>query len=404
MARGIFVVTFLLVIFHLVFAQECPSGTPDGCQCQNRIFNCSGLNLNTIPAVSLQNFDVFDFSYNSLQEITSNTFTNVPLQRIILKNNLITMIQPGAFDDLNQLTSINFEQNSLSTLDQTGFNLVSGLTELLLNGNPFDCSNAANAWLKGWLASSSDSPVLTGECSGTPGTIFEAIDALAEPASALFSFEQLDYRVAEDAGVAEVVVTRTGIVGTIVQFDVTVTSGTALEGQDFAPTAGSTHTMLEGQTRVGIDILLIDDPIIETDESFTVSITIESRGEANMGTVVDGTTRVTIQDNDSPVPTMVSTTASTIPSPTASTQAQDETTNPVAMMTTAGQSPQPTTNAVNVAAIVVPIILITVIVAVIAGYLWYRQTRTINKATTAGVRYAAVQNRGKVYSDVTAKA
>ncbi|XP_063951170.1 uncharacterized protein LOC129254021 isoform X1 [Lytechinus pictus] len=403
MARGIFVVTLFLVIFHLVFAQECPSGTPDGCQCQNRIFNCSGLNLNTIPAVSFQNFDVFDFSYNSLQEIPSNTFTNVPLQRIILKNNLITMIHPGAFDNLNQLTSINFEQNSLSTLDQTGFNLVSGLTELLLNGNPFDCSNAANAWLKGWLASS-NSPVLTGECSGTSETIFEAIDALAEPASALFSFEELEYRVAEDAGVAEVVVTRTGIVGTIVQFDVTFTGETALEGQDFAPTVGSTHTMLEGQTRVGIDILLIDDDIIETDESFTVSITIESRGEANMGTVVDGTTRVTIQDNDSPVPTMMSTTTSTTRSPTASTQAEDETTNPVVMMTTASQSPQPNTNAVNVAAIVVPIILISVIVAVIAGYLWYRQTRTINKATTAGVRYAAVQNRGKVYSDVTAKA
>nr|XP_054770199.1 uncharacterized protein LOC129278020 [Lytechinus pictus] len=210
----------------------------------------------------------------------------------------------------------------------------------LLNGNPFDCSNAANAWLKGWLASSSDSPVLTGECSGTSETIFEALDALAEPASALFSFEELEYRVAEDAGVAEVVVTRTGIVGTIVQFDVTVTGDTALGGQDFAPTAGSTHTMLEGQTRVGIDILLIDDPIIETDESFTVSITIKSRGEANMGTVVDGTTRVTIQDNDSPVPTMMSTTASTIRSTTASTQAENETTNPVVMMTTAGQSPK----------------------------------------------------------------
>eukprot|EP00057_Strongylocentrotus_purpuratus_P018659 XP_011673133.1 PREDICTED: uncharacterized protein LOC100887883 isoform X4 [Strongylocentrotus purpuratus] len=275
--------------------------------------------------------------------------------------------------------------NGLSILEQTGFNLLTSLTELLLAGNPVDCSNDANAWLKSWMVTA-DSSVLTGDCSST-GTISDALDSVAEPSAAVFSFEKAEYSALESAGVATVTVSRRGIVGTRVDFD-------------------PRHTMLTGQTRMDLDILLIDDAEMEIDESFMVTIAIEARGEANMGTIgTYGTTTVIILDNDSPVQTTSSPVATTS-NPESSTQAKGEPTDPGMMMTTddLNQSPQPNTKSVNVAAIVIPIVLIMVIIAVIAGYIWYRRTRTINKETTAGVRYAAVQNRGKVYADVTAKA
>ncbi|XP_011673131.2 uncharacterized protein LOC100887883 isoform X2 [Strongylocentrotus purpuratus] len=383
----IYLVTLLLVIFHLVSSQECPSGTPDGCRCQNRVFNCSGLGLNNMPTSlsSLSNFDVIDLSNNDLVNVPLGAFQNLPVQRIILKNNAITEIRPGGFDNLNLLTSINLEMNGLSILEQTGFNLLTSLTELLLAGNPVDCSNDANAWLKSWMVTA-DSSVLTGDCSST-GTISDALDSVAEPSAAVFSFEKAEYSALESAGVATVTVSRRGIVGTRVDFGVMVSDGVAVVNYDFVAPVDPRHTMLTGQTRMDLDILLIDDAEMEIDESFMVTIAIEARGEANMGTIgTYGTTIVIILDNDSPVQTTSSPVATTS-NPESSTQAKGEPTDPGMMMTTddLNQSPQPNTKSVNVAAIVIPIVLIMVIIAVIAGYIWYRRTRTINKETTAGI-------------------
>lgn len=73
----------------------------------------------------------------------------------------------------------------------------------------------------------------------------------------------------------------------------------AVVNYDFVAPVVPRHTMLPGQTRMDIDILLIDDDEMEIDESFMVTIAIEARGEANMGIVGPyGTTTVIIQDSE----------------------------------------------------------------------------------------------------------
>lgn len=106
------------------------------------------------------------------------------------------------------------------------------------------------------------------------------------------SFADAEYAVDEDSGVLEIEVTRAEGAGTsTVNF--TVTEGSATAGADYVAENGSV-TFAEGEDTQTITVTINDDPDIEIDETFVV--TLSDPVEATLGEVP--ATTVTIRVND----------------------------------------------------------------------------------------------------------
>ncbi|XP_071486375.1 uncharacterized protein [Diadema antillarum] len=397
------VLSFLLVL-QRASSQACPANTPSGCRCENRVFNCSGVGLREIPLslssiATSTDYDVIDLSDNNLVSVPTEAFKLLAnIQSIILARNQITTVSPGAFDVLASLTTVNLQANSLTTLQQTSFNLVQSLQNIYLDDNSIACDSGIH-WLRTWMDTLTVSSSLTGDCvSG--GTISSYVSAQTVDGTATVSFEEADFSASEGDGVAAVVIVRTGMTSNQIRYDLTSSDGSAVANVDFIPPASS-QLLLEGQTRATVEIQLIDDSDIEADETLTVSLSITQRGEGNQAVVgALSSATVTILDNDAtPKPT-------TTPKPE-TTPIKPEPTSTPSMTTPMTTKPQGTAKSisagVNPAAIVVPILLVLVIIGALVAFYIYRQ-RQVTPKTTAGVRYAAVQNKGKVYGDVTVKA
>ncbi|MCF8223015.1 MAG: hypothetical protein K9J25_07685 [Bacteroidales bacterium] len=100
----------------------------------------------------------------------------------------------------------------------------------------------------------------------------------------------------EGSGVVQVEVQMTAILGTDVDFNFTVSGGTATGGATDYTIAASPGTVLSGNTTAFIDITLTDDTDIETDETIILEISGIASGDASPGTVLTHT--VTVNDND----------------------------------------------------------------------------------------------------------
>jgi len=102
--------------------------------------------------------------------------------------------------------------------------------------------------------------------------------------------------VSETAGTLTLTVTRSNGLAGAVTVDYIAENGTAVSGADFSPASGTlTWTQSEGGSK-SITVNLINDTTVETDETFTVTLS-NPQGGAGLGT---STVAVTLQSEDIP--------------------------------------------------------------------------------------------------------
>ncbi|MGH9084060.1 MAG: beta strand repeat-containing protein [Acidimicrobiales bacterium] len=123
-----------------------------------------------------------------------------------------------------------------------------------------------------------------GDASGT-GTILN--DDGPPP-----SLSIADVAVDEDAGVATLTVTLSGIASQPVSVDLATTDGSAGEPDDYAAVA-ETVTIPSGETTATTDVTIVDDTADEAAETFTATLTT-----ARNASIGDGAATVTITDDD----------------------------------------------------------------------------------------------------------
>ncbi len=122
------------------------------------------------------------------------------------------------------------------------------------------------------------------------------------PSGAVLGTIQLSaatFTVGEGQGGVDINVTRTGGTGSAV-VDFTTSSGTASDRSDFTPVF-RTLTFAPGETSKTVRILIIDDVSIESDETFTVSLS----GVVGSTLGAPSNAVVTITDNDSSPPSAI---------------------------------------------------------------------------------------------------
>ena len=134
-----------------------------------------------------------------------------------------------------------------------------------------------------------------GASLGTPDTALVTIKS--EDAGGLVKFSAAAYRFTEGAGNVSVTVVRTGGTASDVTVDYTVTGGTAAAGADFAALSG-TLTFAAKQTTATIPVTILQDPLAEGNESFTLTLGNPQGGAARAAPSV---TTVTIVDDEAVV-------------------------------------------------------------------------------------------------------
>jgi hypothetical protein len=115
---------------------------------------------------------------------------------------------------------------------------------------------------------------------------FHSLAVVAPPATV--TCDQASQSVAENAGPAQVTVTRGGNVANTASVHYARTSGTATPGADFTLDAG-TLTFAPGQTSRTIPVTIVDDAVMEPDE--TIVITLSAPGP---GVVLGAQTATTV--------------------------------------------------------------------------------------------------------------
>jgi hypothetical protein len=103
----------------------------------------------------------------------------------------------------------------------------------------------------------------------------------------------LDTNVSEDAGLINVTVTRTGGSDGAASVNYATADGTALAGSDYTATNGTLNWADGNAAPKTIQIQILDDAVIESQESFGVQLS-----GVTGATIADGTATVVIFDND----------------------------------------------------------------------------------------------------------
>jgi hypothetical protein len=109
-------------------------------------------------------------------------------------------------------------------------------------------------------------------------------------------FAASSYRRNEDAGTATLIVQRTTSTVGAVSVKYATTAGTAAAGSDFQTTSG-TLNLADGVSSATISVPLVTDAVIESDETFTVTLSAPTGG-ATLGTPSSAT--VTLANDDHP--------------------------------------------------------------------------------------------------------
>ena len=104
------------------------------------------------------------------------------------------------------------------------------------------------------------------------------------------------YRRNEDAGTATLIVQRTTSTVGAVSVKYATTAGTAAAGSDFQTTSG-TLNLADGVSSATISIPLVTDAVIESDETFTVTLSAPTGGAT---LVTPSTATVTLANDDHP--------------------------------------------------------------------------------------------------------
>ena len=130
---------------------------------------------------------------------------------------------------------------------------------------------------------------------------------IADNDTAVVTIAATDATAAEpgDDGQFTVTLSNPSDTDTVIRYTV---SGDANAGNDYAPVAG-TVTILANSTTATIDVRVLDDNILEDNESVTVTLTTITSGDANIRLGGAKSDTVTITDDDTAVVTIVATDA-----------------------------------------------------------------------------------------------
>lgn len=117
---------------------------------------------------------------------------------------------------------------------------------------------------------------------------------------AVFQFRSGEFRVSESVLNAVVVIENVGNTAESGILSVNVADGTAVSGEDYAPTAGLRVSFSAGDASKEVTFPIIDDDVIESDETIQLSLRLlgPSRPSATIGSV--GSATILIIDNDVP--------------------------------------------------------------------------------------------------------
>lgn len=114
-----------------------------------------------------------------------------------------------------------------------------------------------------------------------------------EPTPGIVQFSAAEYSVAENGGLATILVQRVGATQGAVSVDFAVTDGTAVNGQDYTATTG-TVVLADQQTSAVFTVPILDDTIAEGNE--TVVLTLTNAIDAALGQPATAT--LTIVENE----------------------------------------------------------------------------------------------------------
>ncbi len=126
-----------------------------------------------------------------------------------------------------------------------------------------------------------------------------AVDNLRVFGSDVFAFQPATYTVSENVGTVSLTVKRIGNLNGTASVNYTLVNGSATSPSDFTAASGtlSFGDQIDTQT---INVTIIDDNVAEAVEQFTASLSSPSAGFG-----VGPAATITINDNDTPIPTVV---------------------------------------------------------------------------------------------------
>ncbi|MGH2821402.1 MAG: choice-of-anchor L domain-containing protein, partial [Actinomycetota bacterium] len=189
---------------------------------------------------------------------------------ITVNNDFFTLNNSGVF--VPETTQVEFE------LDYDGF------TPHIRTQAPLDTSLTTHT-LKLVIADAGDSALDSGVfISSLQGSTVSVSGPTTDlPTPGAVSLDAAEHSAAENAGTVEFTVTRTSGTSGLVTVDYAVTpSGTATDGLDFLSIFG-TLTFVDGQETATISVDILDDFLLEGDETFTITLS-NPTGSASLGT------------------------------------------------------------------------------------------------------------------------
>ncbi|KAK6308087.1 biglycan a [Coregonus clupeaformis] len=106
---------------------------PFGCQCNQKVVQCSDLGLHYVPYDIPPETRLLDLQSNQITEIREDDFKGLSnLYALVLVNNKISRVHPRAFMPLKRMQKLYFSHNQLTAVPK---NLPSSLVELRIHDN-----------------------------------------------------------------------------------------------------------------------------------------------------------------------------------------------------------------------------------------------------------------------------
>ncbi|XP_069678158.1 leucine-rich repeat-containing protein 4C-like [Periplaneta americana] len=99
------------------------------------VANCHDLNFVAVPTNLRSNIEILDATYNRIRELTKDSFRHYTyLQILYLEENMISYIEEGTFDSLQDLEVLDLSTNSLDFVPDSALRLPK-LRKLYVNNN-----------------------------------------------------------------------------------------------------------------------------------------------------------------------------------------------------------------------------------------------------------------------------
>jgi len=210
---------------------------------------------------------------------------------------VVSVQRTGGFDGA---VSVNFATAAGTAVDGEDFTGVNGTLNWAAGDAGVKLINIPI--LNDTVAEALESFTVTLSGAGGGATIGQAVGVVAiydDDVPGTLAFTQTAYTVSETAGSIMVSVGRTDGSKGAVSVNYATTAGSATAGSDYTTAAGTLNWADGDTANKTISVQILDDAIVESDETFTISLS-GATGGASIGAA--DTATVTIQSDEIPVP------------------------------------------------------------------------------------------------------